>query len=184
MGAITLMFKNSIVGQRQQTTISVQKHRHPNNFVEVKKSSIHNKGLFAKKNIPKGAFLVEYTGEKISKEEGTKRENISLKLNGTTYIFELDAMCDIDGSSDSNTAKYANHSCDPNCKISIRKQSDGNRHIWLRAARNIKNGEELTFDYGYSASENLYECKCKSKKCLGFIAAKKTSSYKITTQKG
>ncbi len=143
-----------------------------NNYVEVKRSSIHNKGIFAKKNVPKNTFIIEYTGEKISKKEGTKRDKQSLKHTRTTYIFELTERYDIDGSSDTNTAKYANHSCDPNCKISIRKQSDENRHIWLRAARNIKKGEELTFDYGFSANEKLYECKCNSKQCIGFIVAK------------
>ncbi len=150
-------------------------YKKPNGlFVEVKKSSIHNKGLFAKKNIPKGIFFLEYTGEKVSKKEGTRREKASLKKNGTTYIFELDKNFDIDGVTEKNIAKYVNHSCTPNCEIFIRSQAVNGvkgRHIWLKSIKNIKQGEEITYDYGFSEKGKLYACKCSSKECAGYIIA-------------
>ncbi|MBI4162473.1 MAG: SET domain-containing protein-lysine N-methyltransferase [Candidatus Aenigmarchaeota archaeon] len=143
--------------------------------VEVKKSSIHNKGLFARDDMQKGAFIIEYSGDKISKEEGSRRESESLNQNGTTYIFELDDICDIDGSSEINIAKYANHSCKPNCKISIRQQVvNGNKikHIWLQSLSDIKKGEEITYNYGFSSEEKLWKCNCSSSGCVGFMVAR------------
>ena len=55
---------------------------------------------------------------------------------GVVYVFELDKKWDIDGSFEYNTAKYINHSCNPNCRISIK-----NGEIWIVSKRRIKKGK-------------------------------------------
>ena len=45
---------------------------------------------------------------------------------------------DIDGSVSWNTAKYINHSCNPNCETEIYKGK-----IWITALKNIKKEEEI-----------------------------------------
>ena len=139
---------------------------------EARSSTISGHGLFATKDIPKGSKIVEYVGEIISKEEGLKRDERSMKLTGKTYIFELDEEHDMDGEVEYNEARFANHSCDPNAKYIY---EDG--HIWIISTRDIKSGEEITFnyefDYDYDGEFKQYPCKCGSHKCVGYIAAEK-----------
>ena len=140
---------------------------------EVKNSKIHGSGVFAKKNIKKNQRIIEYIGEKITRKEGDKRSEKRLKkyLNssstGSVYIFELNKKYDIDGSPLYNKARYINHSCDPNCEVDII-----NNQIWISSIKNIKQGEELSYDYGYSFDKDDFRdhpCKCGSKNCIGFI---------------
>src|SRR5690606_27581342 len=86
----------------------------------ILKSSIHNKGVFASRDIKKGEQIIEYIGEKITKKESDKRADEQYTRGesgqeGHVYIFELNKRHDIDGNVDWNDAKYINHSCDPNC---------------------------------------------------------------------
>ena len=61
----------------------------------------------------------------------------------------------IDGHVGGNDSRYINHSCTPNCYTQI---IDG--IIWVRAARNIRKGEELTYNY-YTDGEGRIQCLCK-----------------------
>lgn len=139
-------------------------------YWEVRMSSIHNRGLFARKDIPQGEQIIEYLGERISKEESHRRAaewdaHAQKEGFGRVYIFELNDEWDLDGNIDPNPAKYANHHCEPNCE-SINYDD----HIWLVAARDIAAGEELTFDYGYAIDSFLeHPCRCGAPSCLGYI---------------
>ena len=75
-------------------------------------SRIAGQGLFAAQDIKKGTDIIQYIGEKISKEESKRR-----LAEGNAYIFELNDRWDIDGSPLYNIARYINHSCDPNCEV-------------------------------------------------------------------
>jgi uncharacterized protein len=59
---------------------------------------------------------------------------------------------------------YINHSCDPNCETD---EIDGK--VWIIAARNIKAGEELAYDYNlYDGEENDPAiCECGARGCRG-----------------
>ena len=142
-------------------------------MIVVKKSSKHGKGVFSTKEINKNTKIIQYIGEKISKAEGDRRSALRIKrfLNskktGSVYIFELNKKYDIDGSLIKNKARYINHSCDPNCEVDIIRGK-----IWISSIRNIKKGEELTYDYGYEFDKEDYKdhiCKCGSRKCIGYI---------------
>ena len=158
---------------------------------KVKKSGIHNKGIFATQNINKSIKIIEYIGEKISKKEGDIRSEKRIKkyLNsnktGSVYIFELNSRYDIDGSPIYNKARYINHSCSPNCEVEIARGK-----IWIKSIKNIKKGEELSYDYGYEFDKDDYKdhpCKCGSKNCIGFIISsddwKKYKRYKNRVKK-
>ena len=140
---------------------------------KVKKSSVHGSGIFATKNIKKNTKIIEYIGEKILKSEGNKRSEKRLKkylnssITGSVYIFELNKRYDIDGSPYYNKARYINHSCNPNCEVEII-----DNRIWISSIKNIKKGEELSYDYGYEFDKDDFRdhiCKCNSKNCIGFI---------------
>jgi SET domain-containing protein len=77
----------------------------------------------------------------------------------------LNKRHDIDGAVSWNTAKYINHSCDANCETDIIRG-----HIWIIALRDIKKGEEFSYNYGYDI-ESWYDhpCKCGAKNCVGYI---------------
>tara|TARA_R100000027_G_scaffold60818_4_gene51753 strand:- start:17705 stop:18205 length:501 start_codon:yes stop_codon:yes gene_type:complete len=136
----------------------------------VRRSSIHNRGLYAKADIEEGEYIIQYKGEKISKAESERRalaQEARGRKNGSgqVYIFELNKRYDLDGKTSKNLAKYANHSCEPNCEaVNYRGE------IWFVALRDIEKGEELTFDYGYALESALdHRCRCGTPSCIGYI---------------
>lgn len=140
---------------------------------ELKQSGIHNKGMFAAQDIPKGTRIIEYVGEKITKKESLKRcleweEKARKKGAGLVYIFDLDKKYDLDGNIDENPAKYINHSCEENCEA-----VDEEGRIWIYSVKKISKGDELFFDYGYNLEHFMdHPCLCGSDNCVGYIVAK------------
>ncbi len=142
-------------------------------YMLAKGSGIHGKGVFARKNISSGTPIIEYVGEKITKAESDRRAKVPLrqhkkdKTKGAVYIFTLNQRYDIDGNVPYNTARLINHSCSPNCEASLSRG-----HIWITALRDIRKGEELTYNYGYDLdSYEDHPCLCGSENCMGYILA-------------
>ncbi len=138
---------------------------------EVRESKIHHKGVFATTDIKKDQKILEYVGEKITVEEGDKRaieiaKKAKLDKNaGAVYIFKLNDKYDLDGNIPNNPAMYVNHSCDPNAEA-----IDEDEHIWVVATKDIKQGEEITYNYGYDWEDyKEHPCKCGAKNCVGYI---------------
>jgi SET domain-containing protein len=128
--------------------------------VRVSTSRIAGQGLFAGQDIKKGTKIIQYIGEKILREESERR-----LAAGSVYIFGLNERYAIDGHTPKNTARYSNHSCDPNCHT----EQFGNT-IWIVAIQDIRAGEELTYNYGYDDED--YEnnpCNCGAQNCCGYI---------------
>ncbi len=125
-------------------------------------SRIHGSGGFAALDAPAGARLIEYLGERISKEESRRRCD-----EGNPFVFHLDDEADLDGNVDWNPARWLNHSCEPNCSADF---TEG--RIWIVALRDIAAGEELTFNYGYDLTDYQdFPCRCGTPGCVGFIVA-------------
>jgi uncharacterized protein len=125
-------------------------------------SPIHGTGAFARRAIIRGARVIEYVGEKIDKAESLRRCETN-----NEYIFSLDAATDIDGNVGWNPARFINHSCAPNCDAEL---VDG--HIWIVANRDIRAGEEITFNYGFDLADYKdYPCRCGAPGCVGYIVA-------------
>ena len=122
-------------------------HRHPStysNFMPAKLSpsrhlrvgrSKSGLGLFARVPIKKGQFIVRYRGKKIRTEDTDELD--------TRYLFEINNRWTIDGSNRSNRARYINHACRPNAEVYFVKHV-----IKIRAIKNIKPGDEITYHYG------------------------------------
>jgi len=125
----------------------------------VARSGIHGHGVFATEPIRKGTRLLEYTGELVSAEEAERRAARSDHV----YIFDLENGSYIDGDPRSDAA-HVNHSCDPNCVIEI----EGHR-VFIDADRDIRPGEELTYDYSFDADTDIWSCRCNAGECRGTI---------------
>ena len=111
-------------------------------------------GLFAIKPIPKGKRIIEYTGPLISND----------KVEGSNgkYFFTVNSKWSIDGSPRQNIARYINHSCRPNAEAFVSQ----NRRVWIWSRKNIKPGEEITYDYGEEYFEGIIEpIGCRCEKC-------------------
>ena len=117
------------------------------------KRSTAGLGLFAGEPIPKNAYIIEYTGRVLSKEE-------EYTVN-SQYLMEVSSRKTIDGSIRSNVARYINHSCAPNSEA----ESDRGR-VFIKACRVIKEGEEISYDYGKDFWDEYIKPKgCKCMKC-------------------
>jgi SET domain-containing protein len=130
--------------------------------LELRVSGIEGRGLFARTQIHAGDQLVEYTGERISKEESLRR-----CMEGNNYIFSINDDFDLDGSVESNFARFINHSCAPNAEAQLE-----NDRVWIIALRDISPGEEISFNYGYDLDDyREHPCRCGSANCVGYILA-------------
>ena len=113
------------------------------------------KGLYALQDFEFGEYLLDYTGIKITTALADTLE--------TKYLFELDDTWTIDGEDESNTARYINHSCDPNVEAEVNDD-----RIMIHAARDIEKGEEFTIDYGDEYFDEFirpYGCMCGTLVC-------------------
>mgnify|MGYP005989057977 CR=1 FL=1 len=141
---------------------------------EVRDSPIHGYGVYATQDLGKEDRIIEYVGQKITKKESEKRGIEQQDLaeqhgEAAVYIFTLDEDYDIDGNFDWNPARLINHSCNPNCEAWIEDE----KGIAIYSLREIKKGEELTFDYGFDISccED-HPCLCGSPDCVGYIVSR------------
>ena len=112
-------------------------------------------GLYTEKEITKGDYIIEYTGEKITEEEGDRR--------GGRYLFTVSKTHLLDAKDRKHTARYINHSCRPNCYAELDEDAE---RVFIYAKRNIKAGEELTYHYGKGYWEDFMgPRKCRCEKC-------------------
>jgi SET domain-containing protein len=129
---------------------------------EVRPSRIHGMGVFARVDIPAGTRVLEYVGERVTKEESLRR-----RQGGNFFVFIVTDQFDIDGAVDWNPARFINHSCAPNCEARMEDE-----RIWIIALRDIRAGEELGFNYGYDLQDyEDHPCSCGAPTCLGFMVA-------------
>ena len=122
-------------------------------MLERRRSKIHGWGVYTTKPIPKNTRVIHYAGEKISNQESLKRERRYIR-EGHIWCFKLTNRTVIDAGVGGNIARYINHSCRPNCYVHIVEGT-----IWIRAARAIRRGEELTYDYN-TDGDGLIRCRC------------------------
>ncbi len=131
---------------------------------KIKKSNIDKKGLCASKDIKINTKIINYKGKIITNLEVER--NPKFDNDKDIYLFDINKKYSLDGDFSWNTARLINHSCDPNCEV------DGKGYkIYIKAIKNIKKNEELTYDYGFSYDEDYkqFPCKCRAINCCGYI---------------
>lgn len=137
--------------------------------MRVGRSAIQGHGVFAEKRIPARRRVIEYTGEKITDKEGTRRLLKMWKENGLrrVVIFRLNRRWCLDAEVGGSGAELINHSCAPNL-VTWKRQG----HIYYYSRRTIRPGEELTVDYRFGADSIQVPCKCGAATCRGTINLK------------
>lgn len=151
------------------------KHSYIIEKAEVRNSPISGKGVFAKELIKKGEVIAVWGGDII-----TERELNSLYKKGIKNICHYVTQI-ADGFylvSDRNGEfleddDFFNHSCDPNAGIK--------GHIIMVAMRNIKPGEEITYDYAMTdvGLNYRFRCKCGKENCRRIITSEDWKSPKL-----
>jgi len=119
-----------------------------------KRSPIAGWGVYALEPITKNSRIVQYTGEKISWAESARRERRHL-ARGRIWCFVVDRKWVRDASVGGNIGRFLNHSCRSNCYTQVVDDI-----IWIRASRNIRKGEELTYDYETGGDGGI-ACRCR-----------------------
>ena len=135
--------------------------------IQVRRSGVHGKGVYAVQAIPAGQTLIEYTGEVITWPEALRRHPHDPRDPHHTFYFHIDERHVIDAKYGGNASRWINHSCDPNCEAD---EVDG--RVFIKALRDLMPGEELFYDYGLVIDERYtprlkkeYECRCGSPGC-------------------
>jgi SET domain-containing protein len=137
---------------------------------------VHGRGVFATRFIAAGDTVIEYTGEVITWTEALRRHPHDPEQPNHTFYFHIDDGRVIDGRVNGNSARWINHSCDPNCEAD---ETDDGR-VFVKALRDIAPGEELNYDYGllidepYTAKlKKQFACHCGADRCRGTMLAPK-----------
>ncbi|MEJ0053916.1 MAG: SET domain-containing protein [bacterium] len=126
--------------------------KHPSDGLAVRRSSA-GLGLFALRPFKKGERIIEYVGRTLSEAE--------TYTSRSKYLFEVNKRKTIDGKPRVNTAGYINHSCRPNCEPHTVRG-----HVFIESIRAIREGEELTYDYGKEYwDEHIKPHGCRCEKC-------------------
>ncbi|XP_042482254.1 histone-lysine N-methyltransferase ASHH2 [Macadamia integrifolia] len=128
-------------------------------------------GLQLLENVSEGQFLIEYVGEVLDLHdyEARQREYAS-RGQKHFYFMTLNGSEVIDACAKGNLGRFINHSCEPNCRTE-KWMVNGEICIGLFAIRDIKKGEEVTFDYNYVRvyGAAAKKCVCGSSVCRGYI---------------
>lgn len=141
----------------------------------VRTSPIHGRGVFALRYIAKHTRIIEYKGELISHEEADESNGEEHENPNHTMLWAVSDEIVIDATKRGNSARWINHSCAPNCE----PEDEGNR-IFIETRRDIRPGEELTYDYNLELSEphtpaakREYLCYCSARRCRGTMLGSK-----------
>ena len=141
--------------------------------IQVRRSGVHGKGVFALQDLAEGEALIEYIGEIINWAEAERRHPHDPLQPNHTFYFHIDAERVIDARYGGNASRWINHSCAPNCEADA---VDG--RVFIRALRPILRGEELNYDYGLVIDIPLtpelkadHACWCGAPTCRGTMLA-------------
>jgi uncharacterized protein len=148
----------------------------------VRRSPIHGNGVFAARDIKRGASLIRYRGHLLSHDEADECYGGTVDT-GHTFLFILNDHYVVDANRGGNEARWINHSCEPNCEPALVESPSGDPtrdRIVIEAMRDIRAGEELSYDYGIVLDvrhtrrmKQIWACRCGARSCTGTMLKSK-----------
>jgi hypothetical protein len=133
--------------------------------IEVRRSALHGKGLFARQAIDAGERLVVFGGEIMLIAELNR---LPSRLQNYPFQIEERFVLGSRSATGPQDAERFNHSCEPNCGFK--------GQIFLVAMRRIRTHEELTIDYAMVVSKSVgsrivfeMRCRCGAPKCRKLV---------------
>ena len=120
----------------------------------LRRSTVAGRGVYAGGSITRNSRIIQYAGEKVSTREAARRERRH-HAGRRIWCFTVNRRWARDAAVSGNEARFINHGCRPNCYVEIAGDT-----IWIRAARNIRRGEELTYDYNTGGEAGI-PCRCR-----------------------
>jgi uncharacterized protein len=120
-----------------------------------RRSSVHGYGVFAAEPITKNTRIVDYDGELIRNGPACDARETKYLAAGCVWVFRVNRAWSRDAAVGGNIARFINHACRPNCYVQV-----VDKVIWIRAARNLRRGEELTYDYRI-IGDRTHACRCR-----------------------
>lgn len=118
---------------------------------------------------------MEYLGERISHREADRRYATEHEHSPHTMLFAVDDRVVIDATQRGNSARFINHSCQPNCEA-VQEE----RRIFIVAKKKIDAGAELSYDYNLVLDERhtpavkrAHACFCGARRCRGTLLGSK-----------
>jgi SET domain-containing protein len=143
--------------------------------IQVRRSGVHGRGVFALRPIRAGETIIEYTGEVISWDEALRRHPHDPTDPNHTFYFHVDDGRVIDAARGGNSSRWINHSCEPNCE-----SDEHEGRVFIKALRDLAPGEELSYDYRLTIDERMtprlkrdYACRCGSARCRGTMLSRR-----------
>ena len=135
-------------------------------------------GLRVLEDVTGGQILLEYLGEVITTDELHERMPGYAAADDFYFAALGDGMF-LDAKPMGSTARFANHSCDPNSQLQ-KWVVLGEPRICLVPLHDLKAGTEITYNYQYyqdgldidNAAMTRQRCLCGSVKCSGTIGGR------------
>lgn len=126
--------------------------------------------LRTKVDIKADEFIIEYKGEIVSLDTCFRR--IASGNNRHFYFLDYDEGEVIDATNKGSDARFISHSCAANCVVQKWLSPCREYHLGIFAKRDIKAGEEITYDYNFTpcaAQAETQKCHCGAETCRGFL---------------
>ena len=142
-------------------------HSYLSGKVEVRKSGINKRGIFAVKPLKKAEVIAVWGGFIITQKEFNtlarkdfrKIDDYATKVSDGFYLVSSKK-----GRLEDDD--FFNHSCNPNAGIK--------GHILTVAMRDIRPGEEITYDYCMTDADYNYsfKCNCGARNCRKVVTTR------------
>ena len=150
--------------------------------IVARRSPIHGTGVFARRKLAADTQVIQYRGKLLTHDEADEQYGDGGET-GHTFLFTLNEQYILDANTRGNDARWINHSCDPNCQAVLYENQKGDRkkdRVVIETLREIKRGEELTYDYGITLEvrhtarlKKIWACRCGSPNCTGTMLKSK-----------
>jgi uncharacterized protein len=127
--------------------------------MQIGRSRLHRYGVFALEDIPAARRVIEYTGKQLNLEQAA-----TLRSPRDIYVAWIHGGVHVDGRRGGSGAEFMNHSCAPNL---VARRVGGRLYFYSR--RNIRAGEELTWNYRYPIKLQRVPCRCGAARCRGAL---------------